>query len=110
MIMSSDITNKFRQLQSKIEAAEKTGESIVPYVKEQIALLWKAHDEFISLATSQGYSLNDFKLAEIEIQQFSAMKSLAAKIGESTEEYDNHIKQCKIRVFGEENYKRFFTD
>lgn len=98
------------QLQAQIDAAEKSGESIVPYIHAQINLLRKAHDEFISRALSEGYTMTNPTLGEIEIQQFSAMKQLAMKIGESTEEYDTLIKQCRIRIFGEENYKRFFAD
>lgn len=98
------------QLQAKIDAAEKSGESIVPYIKAQINLLRKTHDEFISEAMSKGYTMTNLTLVQIEIQQFSAMKQLAMKIGESTEEYDTLIKQCRIRILGKENYKRRFAD
>lgn len=37
------------------------------------------------------------------------MKQLAAKIGDPTDVYDENIKRVRIRIFGEENCKRFFS-
>lgn len=98
----------FMQLQAQIEEAEIKGEPIAQFVEAQIRLLEKSHDKFVAHALAEGYSLSDIRIVEIEVQQYSAMKQLALKIGASTEKYDNLIRQSRIRVFGEENYKRFF--
>ncbi len=104
---NSDLFNK---LQKQIEAAEKTGQPIKTYVKQQIDLLKMSHDEFVKTAQKQGYDLNNPRVAQIEVQQYSAMRQLAQKIGLPVEEYDEFIKQIQIRVFGEENYNRFFKN
>ena len=104
---NSDLFNK---LQKQIEAAEKTGQPIKTYVKQQIDLLKMSHDEFVKTAQKQGYDLNNPRVAQIEVQQYSAMRQLAQKIGLPVEEYDKFIKQIQIRVFGEENYNRFFKN
>ena len=98
----------FKRLQQKIEKAELENKPIQNLVKQQIKLLQEAHDEFISIAKAEGYSLQNPQVGEIEIQQLSAMKALAQKIGLPVQEYDELIKNVKIRVFGEENYKKFF--
>ena len=98
----------FNFLQKKIERAEKEKKPIDNYVKKQIQLLMESHDEFIQTAQQKGYDLNNPQVGEIEVQQISAMKSLAQKIGLPVEEYDEMIKNVQIRIFGEENYKRFF--
>ena len=100
----------FMSLQQQIEEAEKRGEPIDSYVKQQIALLEAAHAEFITTATAQGYQLTNPQLGEIEVRQFTAMRQLAQKIGLPTQEYDERIKAVQIRIFGEANYKRFFED
>lgn len=98
----------FNRLQQKIDRAILENRPIDSFVKKQIELLQNSHDEFISVAKAKGHNIDSIDVAEIEIQQYSAMKQLAQKIGLPVEEYDNLIKQVKIRVFGEENYKRFF--
>ena len=100
----------FIRLQKQIEKAELEHRPICNLVKKQIKLLKEAHDEFISAAKAKGYNLNNSRIAEIEVQQYSSMKQLAKKIGLPVEEYDELIKQVRIRVFGEENYKRFFEN
>lgn len=102
--------NKFDILQKKIELAKANGEPIDDYIKEQIQVLKKAHDEFVKLAVAKGYSDNEVSVVEIEIEQFAIMKHLAESIGLPTEEYDNLIKDARIRLFGEENWKNFFGD
>jgi len=104
---NSDLFNK---LQKQVEAAEMAGQPIKTYVKQQIDLLKVSHDEFIKTAQKQGYELNNPQVAKVEIQQYSAMRQLAQKIGLPVEEYDDFIKQVQIRVFGEENYNRFFKN
>lgn len=98
----------FNRLQKQIEKAQAENKPIDSYVKQQIKILQESHDEFINTATSQGYSLNHPQVGEIEVQQYSAMKHLAQKIGLPVDEYDELIKKVQIRVFGEENAKRFF--
>ena len=85
--------SSFMFLESQIEAAEKKGESIDSYVKQQIDILKSAHDEFIKTAKEQGYDLNNQKLGEIEVRQYTAMKQLAQKIGLPVDEYDNRIRE-----------------
>lgn len=103
-----DNQKEFKLLQAKIEKAEKSGKPIKEYVMKQIKLLQYAHEDFLDMAQSQGYSLYDPKLGEIEVQQYCAMKQLATKIGLPTQDYDEKIKAIRIRIFGEDNYKRFF--
>lgn len=109
MVIKMDDNSKlFTKLQRQIEAAEKKGQPIKTYVEQQIDLLKMSHDEFIKTAQKEGYELNNPQLAQVEIQQYSAMKQLAQKIGLPVDEYDNLIKNVQVRIFGEENYKRFF--
>lgn len=88
--------------------AIKENKPIKSLVEQQIKLLQEAHDEFISIAKHKGYDMRNPQICEIEVHQYSAMRQLAQKIGLPADEYDNLIKQVKIRVFGEENYKRLF--
>ncbi len=100
--------NPFMALQRQIEEAQKLNKPIDGYVKQQIKLLKDAHDEFVKTAQEQGFELTNPNVSEIEIQQISAMKQLAQKIGLPVKEYDEMIKKIRIRVFGEANYERFF--
>lgn len=106
--MTGPSDNAFMVLQRKIEEAQKLNKPIDNYVKQQIDLLKDAHDEFIKTAQAEGFELTNPKLGELEIQQISAMKQLAQKIGLPVKEYDEKIKAIQIRVFGKENYERFF--
>lgn len=101
-------SNKFKELQARIEEAEREGQPIVELIKEQIALLQESHDKFVEQALAMGYNLDNERVGDIEIQQYTAMKQLAQKVGLSTKEYDEKIKETRIRIFGEINYKRFF--
>ncbi|MCM1338919.1 MAG: hypothetical protein NC191_04550 [Muribaculaceae bacterium] len=98
----------FSQLQAQIEAAQKESKPIDKFVKRQIELLEGSLDEFRSQAKEKGYDMNHPKVGEIEVRQYSAMKQLAQKIGLPVEKYDKLIKDVQVRVFGEENTKRFF--
>lgn len=100
----------FNRLQQQIETSELENKPIQGLVKQQIKILQEAHDEFVSIAKSKGYDLLNPQVGEIEIRQYSAMKQLAQKIGLPIDEYDQKIKNIKIRVFGKENYNRFFKD
>ena len=109
MRMNNASEHFFNQLQQQIEKAELENKPIQGMVRQQIKLLQEAHDEFISTSKNKGYDvIKNPQVGEIEVRQYSAMKQLAQKIGLPVEEYDELIKQVKIRVFGEENYKRFF--
>lgn len=101
-------TDFFNTLQTKIEMAQKENRPIDSYVRKQIELLQEAHDEFLYQAQEAGHNLNNPQVGEIEIEQFSAMKVLAQKIGLPVESYDEMIKKVQTRIFGEENYNRFF--
>lgn len=100
----------FMQIQEKLERAEKKGENIVPYLQQQIQLLECGHEAFLKTALKQGYSLDNPRVADIEIQQYTAMKQLAEKANMDASKYSEKIKEIRIRIFGEENYKRFFGD
>lgn len=100
----------FNRLQQKIEIAEKQNKPIKDLVEQQIKLLSEVHDEFIADAKLKGYDMTNQRLGEIEVRQYQAMKQLAQKIGLPVEEYDEYIKKVRIRIFGEENYKRFFEE
>ena len=100
----------FNRLQQQIEKSKLENKPIQGLVKQQIKILQEAHDEFVSIAKSKGYDLLNPQVGEVEIRQYSAMKQLAQKIGLPIDEYDQKIKNIKIRVFGKENYNRFFKD
>ena len=98
----------YNKLEKKIQLAIKLNKPIKSLVEQQIKLLEEAHDEFISTAKFKGFDMQSPQIGEIEIQQFSAMKALAQKIGLPVDKYDELIKNVKIRILGEENYKKFF--
>jgi hypothetical protein len=100
--------NLFDVLQKKIELAEKANQPVESYVRQQIELLEAAHDEFISQAQHEGYSLEHPRVGEIEIQQYNAMKQLAKKIGIPYEKYDELIREVQVRIFGEDITKQYF--
>lgn len=56
---------------------------IKPYVLRQINVLQDLHDDFVTRAQNQGYSLADVSVAEIEIEQFVKMKELAQSVKSS---------------------------
>lgn len=105
-----DNSKLFIMIQQQIETAEKAGQPIKTFVKQQIELLKDSHDEFIKTVQKQGYDLSNPRVGDIEVQQYTAMKQLAKKIGLPVDEYDKLIKDVRIRIFGEENYKRFFEN
>lgn len=107
-VKMNDNSNLFMMIQKQIEAAEKAGQPIKTFVKQQIELLKDSHDEFIKTAQKQGYDLTNPRVGDIEVQQYTAMKQLAQKIGLPVDEYDKLIKAVRIRIFGEENYKIYF--
>ncbi len=108
MSNENHLTKYFNRLQAQIEQAQKDNLPIEPYVKKQIQVLQEAHDEFVLAAQKEGMDMADPHVGEIEVQQYTLMKDLATKIGMSPEKYDKLIKDVQIRIFGEENYKRFF--
>lgn len=99
---------KFRRLQQLIDEAAREGRPYDDYVKEQISLLKDSHGKFLELAKSKGYSIDSPRVGDIEVAQYAAMRQLAASIGLSTEYYSEKIKEVRIRVFGEANYKSYF--
>lgn len=99
---------QFKKLQEEIEKAKLEKRPFEHLIIQQIQILKDVHKEFISKALAEGYSLKHPRLGEIEVRQFTEMKVLAKKANLPTNEYDELIKQVKIRVFGEENYENFF--
>lgn len=102
--------NFYDKLEQKIQIAQMNNKPVKDLVEQQIKLIQEVHDEFIASAKIKGYDLNNPNLGEVEVQHYSAMKQLAQKIGLPVEKYDNLIKEVRIRIFGEENYKRFFEE
>ena len=108
--MNGGTQDFFNNLQKKIDLAVKENRPIDSYVKKQIEILEQSHDEFVLRAQAEGYDLRNPNVAEIELEQYSAMKALAARIGLPVEKYDETIKQIQIRVLGEDGYKRFIAN
>ena len=108
--MNGGTQDLFNQLQKKIDLAVKDNRPIDSYVKKQIELLEQSHDEFVLQAQAQGYDLANPSVAEIELQQYSAMKALAKRIGAPVDKYDDVMKQIQIRVLGEEGYNQFIAN
>ena len=100
-----------KELIKKIEEAEANG--LVPndLYQKQIDMLQKAHDEFLKEAQEKGYDINsNLKIAEIELQQFDAMRTIAKKMGETGDKYTKAIKDVRTRVLGKELVDEFFAD
>ena len=100
----------FLELQALIDKAKEKGEPIGQFVYQQILLLEKAHDEFVDKTLATGYSMNDSRVGEIEVQQYAAMRQLSQQIGDElrAQKYDMLIRRVRVRIFGEENTRRFF--
>ena len=111
MIEAKEYSKFFNFFEEKIERAIKENRPIDDYVNKQIQLLMEAHDNFIISAKRKGYDVeHDVRVGEIEVKQYAAMLQIAKKWGMPTERYENLIKEVKIRIFGKENYTRFFDD
>ena len=108
--MNGGTQDFFYNLQKKIDLAVKENRPIDSYVKKQIELLEQSHDEFVHQVQAQGYDLASPSVAEIELQQYSAMKALAKKIGAPVDKYDDVMKQIQIRVLGEDGYNKFIAN
>ena len=104
------MNEKLKLIHKKIVEAESKGNIPLDLYREQLNLLHSAHNEFIKKAQMLGYDLdNNLDILEIEIKQFTAMKQVAAKLGDDTQEYDILIKKARIRVFGEEAVGQYFS-
>lgn len=89
------------QLQNQVENAQKLKQPIDQFVKQQIKLLEKTHDEFVSSALSKNADIeNDLRFTDVCIKQLQAIASLCKKIGLPTEKYDNKIREIRIRNLG----------
>ena len=108
--MNGGTQDLFNNLQKKIDLAVKENRPIDSYVKKQIEILEQSHDEFVLRAKAEGFDLSSLSVAEIELQQYSAMKALATKIGAPVDKYDDVMKQIQIRVLGEDGYKKFIAN
>lgn len=98
----------FKIIQEQIEAAKTAKKPYDHLVKKQIQLLEDAHDEFIKNVKDKGLDMQNVKVGQIEISQYSAMRQLAESIGLSVEKYDNLIAGVQKRLLGEANYTKFF--
>ena len=108
--MKMNGTDAFNQLQKLVEKAELENRPIAEYVKKQIQVLQNSHDEFVKMAKAEGYDMDSQRVGDIRVRQYAAMRQLAKKIGLPVDKYDEVIKEIRIKMFGEENYKRFFVD
>ena len=108
--MNQNSQDAFYNLQKKIDLAIKENRPIDSYVKQQIACLEQSHDEFVKAAVDKGFDLNSVSVAQIELEQYSAIKALATKIGLPVEKYDETMKQIQIRVLGEDGYNQFIAN
>ncbi len=96
-------------LEYRIKQAEQNGEPVDSYVRREISWLENQLEKFLQKMKDDGQDIeNNYEIAEIEIQQYAAMKQLASKINEPLEQYDEKIKQVQCRIFGEENWENFF--
>ena len=60
---------RMHDLLVEIETLEKDNFPIKQQCTEAIACLERAHEMFVQRATNEGYSLQDYRLGEIEIKQ-----------------------------------------
>jgi hypothetical protein len=98
-------------LEHKIKEAEEKGESIEPYIIQEIDWLRKQLRMFLQKMQNEGKDIErDYNIAKIEVRQYAAMKQLALKINAPTNIYDEKIKQVQCRIFGEENWDNFFGE
>ncbi len=105
------MNEQFIKLQQEIEHAEQNNMPIKQLVIQQIQLLKDAHESFLKLAKKQGLDIeHDTRIIETEIQQFFAMRELAIKAKLSIDEYNELIKQARIRQFGKESYELFLIN
>lgn len=108
MKYSQDLVQRSNEIIRQIKDAEKLNKPIEKLVKEQITIMECQKDEFLKQAEQLG--LDELERARVEIQIYSNIKFWVKKIGLPVEKYDELIKNVQIRIFGEENYKRFFED
>ena len=99
---------RMHDLLVEIETLEKDNFPIKQQCTEAIACLERAHEMFVQRATNEGYILQDYRLGEIEIKQYSAMKQMAIKGGLPHEQYDHRIREVRVRLFGEQMVKDNF--
>ena len=101
--------NELVELEQKIKLAEKKGLPVKDFILREIELLEQSIEQFVAQMEKED-RLNDVNIASIEIRQYATIRELAKKINVPYEKYDNLIKNVKIRIFGEENYDKFFEE
>ena len=99
---------RMHDLLVEIDTLEKDGFPIQQQCTEAIACLERAHKMFVQRATKEGFSLQDCRVGEIEIKQYSAMKQMAIKGGLPHAHYDQRIREVRVRLFGEQMVKDNF--
>lgn len=97
------------ELEQKIKLAQKNGSPIKEFILREIELLEQSIEQFVAQMGKEN-RLNDINIASIEIRQYATIRELAKKINIPYEKYDNLIKNVKIRIFGEDNYDKFFEE
>lgn len=79
-------------LQQQIKNCIQTKQPFDKYVKRQIQLVEQVEDEFVKNA---GENIDDYLM---QIGYNSQLKTLAEKIGTSTEKYVNKIKELTLKL------------
>ncbi len=105
------MNEQFIKLQQEIELAEQNHMPTKQLVIQQIQLLKEAHENLLKLAQKRGLDIeHDTRIIETEVQQFFAMRELAIKAKLPIDEYNELIKQARIRQFGKESYELFLIN
>ena len=96
----------FNQLEAQITEAKKLNKPFDSYVKQQIKLLEKVHDDFVSSSTKKDKDvIYNLDFVNVQIKQLQAISSLCRKIGLPTDKYDNKIREIRINNLGAEFVK-----
>ena len=106
MKYTQDLVQRSQEIVQKVKEAEKLNKPIEHLVREQIAIMECQKDEFIKQADNLGF--DELGKAQVIVQIYSNIKFWAQKIGLPLEKYNEKIKQIRIDILGEENYKNFF--
>ena len=101
--------NLYIKLQKQVEIAQKLNQPIDNLVKQQIQLLEKVHDEFVSSTLAKNKDLEfNLDFAGTRIKQLQAIASLCKKIGLPTDKYENQIREIRIQTLGVDFVKKHY--
>lgn len=87
-----DVKKEYDILQQQVKKCIQTKQPYDNYVKRQIQIVEQVEDEFVKNA---GENIDDYLM---QIGYNSQLKSLAEKIGASTEKYVNKIKELTLKL------------